>query len=108
MNAKQDVFDSIMTGLNQALEHTQGKLPSARRRRVSVSPLPQYNPAEIKQIREKQNLSQLAFAEALGVSIKTVEAWEAGRNKPRGPALRILQLIQDNSHFFEDNKIVSI
>ncbi|MDA3850930.1 MAG: helix-turn-helix domain-containing protein [Spirochaetaceae bacterium] len=108
MSEDTEVFDSIMTGLNQALAHTQGKLPNVRRRKVSISPLPKYEPTDIKKIREEQNLSQLIFAEALGVSIKTIEAWEAGRNKPQGPALRMLQLLQKDTHFLEEHQIVCI
>lgn len=35
------------------------------------------------------------FAQMLGVSKKTVEAWEAGTNVPNGSAMRLLQLLED-------------
>jgi len=38
-------------------------------------------------------LSQSLFSSVLGVSVKTVEAWESGRNIPRGTAQRMLALI---------------
>jgi len=41
-------------------------------------------------------LSQVIFASSLGVSKKTVEAWERWRNAPEGPSRRLLQLIRDN------------
>lgn len=34
------------------------------------------------------------IAEFFGVSIKTVEAWEAERNRPEGPARRLMSLLQ--------------
>lgn len=108
MSHDSEVFGSIMTGLNQALNHAQGKLPIVRRRKVTITPLPEYKATDIKKIREEQNLSQTIFAEALGVSIKTVEAWESGRNKPRGSALRILQILQKDHSFLEDHEIVCI
>jgi len=37
---------------------------------------------EIKKIRFVLDMSQKEFAKALGVSIKTVESWEQGINKP--------------------------
>ncbi|HZK62297.1 MAG TPA: helix-turn-helix domain-containing protein [Anaerovoracaceae bacterium] len=38
--------------------------------------------------------SQRVFAEVLGVSPKTIEAWEAGKNHPDGSSSRMLQLLQ--------------
>ena len=34
------------------------------------------------------------FAQLLGVSKKTVEAWEAGTKKPNGSVLRLFQVIE--------------
>ncbi len=101
-------FGSIMTGLNEALEYTKGNLPSIKRRKVSISPVPKYNAGEIKAIRSSLNLSQMVFAEAVGVSVKTVEAWESGRNKPRGPASRLLQLLEKDHQFLKEHEILSV
>ncbi len=106
MKKKESAFNSIMTGLNQALEHEKGNLTSVRRRKVTISSLPEYNAENIRSIRNSLNLSQLIFAEAIGVSIKTVEAWESGRNKPQGPALRMLQLLETENNFLEEHKII--
>ena len=46
---------------------------------VTVAELPQYHDKEIKQIREDLSLTQKNFAFVLGVSPKTVEAWESER-----------------------------
>ncbi len=45
-------------------------------------------------IRERLNLSQMAFAALLGVSPRTVQEWEQGRRKPSGPALALLRLVE--------------
>ena len=66
-------FDSIMVGLNEALEVSKGNL-TVRRRKVTISPVPEYKADKIKEIREALNLSQIIFAEAVGVSVKTIEA----------------------------------
>lgn len=36
------------------------------------------------------------FARWFGVSTRTVEVWENGRNKPSGPSSRLLGLLQSN------------
>lgn len=101
-------FNSIMAGLNEALEVSKGNLNTVRRRKVSISPVPEYSANRIKEIREALNLSQMIFAEAIGVSVKTVEAWESGRNKPQGPASRFLQLLDQDHHFLEEHQILCI
>jgi len=105
---KENVFESIMTGLNQAIQYENGTLTGVRRRKVTISPLPEYKADKIRSIRNTLNLSQMIFSEAIGVSIKTVEAWESGRNKPQGPALRMLQLLETDSSFLEEHKIICI
>lgn len=108
MSNDKAVFNSILTGLNQALEHEKGLLPSVKRRKVTISPLPQYKADRIKSIRNTLNLSQMVFAKAIGVSVKTIEAWESGRNKPQGPALRMLQVLETDNNFLEKHNIICI
>jgi putative transcriptional regulator len=38
--------------------------------------------------------TQRAFAQALGVSVKTLRNWEQRRRRPTGPALVLLGLVQ--------------
>lgn len=51
-------------------------------------------PRKIKQLREKERLSQAVFALVLNTSISTIQKWEAGEKKPSGPSLKLLSLIQ--------------
>lgn len=44
----------------------------------------------------------------MGVSIKTVEAWEAGRNHPDGAACRLLYLTQKDPSFPVSSGIVTL
>jgi putative transcriptional regulator len=48
---------------------------------------------------KKTGLSQVMFAGSLGVSPKTVEAWENGRNKPEGASRRLLEIVRDDPRF---------
>ena len=108
MKRDNEVFSSILTGLTQALDYEQGQLSGVKRRKITITPLPRYQADKIRSIRNTLNLSQMIFAEAIGVSKKTVEAWESGRNKPQGPALRMLQVLETDNSFLENHNIVCI
>jgi putative transcriptional regulator len=45
-------------------------------------------------------LSQSAFAGLLGVSLRTVQDWEQGRRKPRGPAIALLRIAEEKPEVF--------
>lgn len=66
---------------------------------MTVLPVKDYEAAEIKKIRTDFGVTQVVFAGLLGVSKKTVEAWESGRNKPDGPARRLLAAIEEDPFF---------
>ena len=48
-------------------------------------------PAEVREIRKKLGLTQLALAEIVGVSRRTVEHWEAGTRNISKPAARLIK-----------------
>ena len=85
------VSNSIMRGLQEMLDHAQGKI-ELRSRYVSTSPPREFTADEIREIRDRLKMSQGIFAEVIGVSKKTVESWEYGRVKPSGTAARILTI----------------
>ena len=47
---------------------------------------------DVKQIRERYQLSQTEFAALLGINVKTLQNWEQGRRTPRGAARVLLQV----------------
>lgn len=86
-----DFFEGIMEGLEESLSHAKG-VPSTEtitRKRA----LPNINVVEI---RSSLDLTQRAFAEILGVSCRTVEAWESGRSTPTPTAKKLMYLIQED------------
>lgn len=87
------VYDGIIQGLNEAIVYNEGKL-KARTKIMSIEPVPEFEAKEIKSIRDELGMTQVLFAGFMGVSTKTVEAWEAGRNMPDGPARRILAMLK--------------
>ncbi len=90
----EHVYESIMTGLAEAIEDAQSKEKHLQRRIAAIMPVKTYNAKEIQHIRKKTGLSQKLFAGYMGVSAKTVEAWEAGTNHPSGTASRILNMME--------------
>jgi putative transcriptional regulator len=93
-----NVYESIMQGLAETANYQQGKI-TARKMKLTIKPVATFNTDDIKQIRQKTGLSQVVFADSLGVSPKTVEAWENGRNKPEGASRRLLEIVRDDPDF---------
>ena len=83
-----DFFSSIMSGLEEALAYEKGSAKAATI--VRKRSLPDVDVAEL---RKSLNLTQKAFAKILGVSPRTVEAWESGRTTPSPTARNLLYLI---------------
>ena len=94
--AEFNVYEGIMEGLQEALAYQQG---DRKRCRVTVRelPIPEYKAADVARARKELNLSQRGLAHVLGVSQRTVEAWEAGKNVPSGAARHLLYLV-DTDH----------
>jgi len=101
------LFESIKQGLTEAVEYERGSLQGVRIDRLTVSPVHKHSGVEIKRIRTQLNMTQRLFAAALGVSIKTVEAWESEINAPSGIANRMLELLSQDNGLFERCSIVA-
>lgn len=100
------VYDSITKGLKEAIEYENGAI-QARTSKISVKPLMNFDKTEIKKIRNNAKMTQGVFAKFLGVSTKTVEAWEAGRNIPNGPARRILSMLKQDPKLLEKYRLIT-
>ena len=61
---------------------------------IRVIAVKAYTGTNIHALRMKLHLSQYGLAMALGVSKRTVEAWEAQKNTPSGAASHLLYLIE--------------
>jgi len=101
------VFDDIKTGLEQAIDYEKGTL-KAKTTTLTIAPVDRFVPSEIKKIRTSTGLTQVLFAKFLGVSVKTVEAWEAGRNHPEGAACRLLTMTKNDPAFPLKSGIVKV
>ncbi len=99
------LFDDIKTGLGEAIAYEKGNL-RAKTTTLTISPVCKFAPEEIKAIRQGTGLTQMLFAKYMGVSVKTVEAWESGRNHPEGAACRLLALTQSDPTFPQRSGII--
>jgi len=92
---KSDAFEAIhdtVAGMYRA-----GTIDKATMRDFDATCLtvpPMIEPAQIKQLRESNHVSQPVFARYLNTSESTVEKWEAGAKKPSGAALKLLAIVQ--------------
>ena len=88
-----DFFSEVMPGLEEAVDFAKGNPRSTTL--VRKRSLPEI---DIAQERKALNLTQKSFASILGVSSRTVEAWEAGKSNPSPTARNLIYLIsQDHS-----------
>ena len=69
--------------------------------------MPDISAEDIKAIRKKLGFTQAVFAAVIGVSTKTVEAWEKGTNQPIGPARSMISLIQFDPEILQSYHIVN-
>ena len=84
---QMSAYESIMQGLNEALDHAQGKDVGARVHRIEVPSV------DVAAIRASTGLSQGAFARSIGVAKGTLLNWEHGRRHPSGPAQVLLAML---------------
>jgi putative transcriptional regulator len=85
---KDDDFNNLVTSIKQAGKIKNGQLKPSR--------IFEFNPMDIKAIRNKLHKSQSEFALMIGVSLSTLQNWEQGRRKPDGPARALLKVASEN------------
>ncbi|MCR4375494.1 MAG: helix-turn-helix domain-containing protein [Acidobacteria bacterium] len=76
---------------NAGLEILEGLRQLKRGEHGRVSTVP-----SVESVRAKTGLSQVRFAELLGVSVRTLQEWEQGRRAPSGAARTLLLIAARN------------
>ncbi len=99
-------YDKIMRGLKEIRAYQEGEL-KVRTRTLKIEPTRTYSAKKVKSLRQGLKLPQTAFASVCGVSNKTVEAWESGRNTPSGSARRLFELIEKDPTVLQRGGILS-
>lgn len=77
-------FKELLASVKEAGEIIKGKKQPSRVTHVEIP--------DIKQIRKKLNVTQLVFAQMIGISKRTLENWEQGKRTPEGPAVALLKV----------------
>lgn len=80
-----NAFESIKTGLDEAIAHAKGEPIKARMHFPEA--------IDVKSIRAKVGMSQSEFATSFGISVGTLRHWERGDRQPHGPARVLLQVV---------------
>ena len=91
-----DFFNGIMAGLEEALAYEKGTAKAATFARKSSLPK-----VDVAQTRKSLDMSQRSFAEVLGVSPRTDEAWETGKTNPSPTAINLIFLISQDHTLVE-------
>ncbi len=60
---------------------------------LGIAKVSDLSPKEIKQIRQRMNVSQGVFAAFMNVATSTIHKWEQGSARPQRSALRLLSII---------------
>ena len=102
------LLESLIREIEEAFEQPRTRRQSVRITRYTVEPAPEFSPVRIKAVRTRLGMTQVTFAEVMGVSIKTVEAWEAGTNRPVGSARRLLSVLAADPEILSRWDIVSM
>jgi len=87
-----EVVHETAKGLNNA-----GIMDDKTRQELEVLCLPvvnEYSPEQLKQLRLKNNANETVFAAYLNASPSTIQQWENGQIRPKGPSLKLLNLVE--------------
>lgn len=76
-------------------------IKESNKTQISVADLSIVNNDSLKKLRNELAFTQNKFADILGVSNKTIEKWEQGKNPINGPAQRLIYLIMKDHEIIE-------
>ncbi|HYA16336.1 MAG TPA: DNA-binding transcriptional regulator [Bryobacteraceae bacterium] len=88
-----------MASIHETMDalHRVGAIDKQTMRRFDeacLTPIEPLKPAEIRALREKENVSQSVFANYLNVTPSLVSKWERGEKRPSGASLKLLSLVR--------------
>jgi len=90
--SERDIGREILEGIREIKAYRAGEIDLKTRELR--------DPSSAREIRQRLNLSQTAFAGLMGVSLRTVQDWEQGRREPSGPAKSLLRIAEQHPEVF--------
>jgi putative transcriptional regulator len=96
MATKNDFYDGLVSALEEGVDALRkGKVLTIRAVHLPPPPKPM-SARQIRSLRSKKlRVSQRVFARLTNTAPQTIHAWEQGRSKPSGSALRVLHIFED-------------
>ena len=99
MSEKQQYKSDAFAAIHETMEslHQIGAIDKKTMRNFDESCLEiieDVEPQAIRDLREREHVSQPVFAMYLNVSKNLVSDWERGVKKPGGPALRLINVVK--------------
>ncbi len=90
---------NIMASIHETAEdlHEAGLMEKRTMREfdgLCLTPISPLKPEQIRDIRERENVSQVVFANYLNVSKGIISQWERGEKRPSGASLKLLSLVK--------------
>ena len=67
---------------------------------------PEFSAETIKELRKNIGATQATLANLVGVSTRTVEAWESNRSEPNRSAQKLLTLIMQDKSFVDKLQLI--
>lgn len=59
--------------------------------------------ADVVALRRFVRMTQVEFAQAMGISVHTLRNWEQGRRRPEGPAVSLLRIAARHPRVLREN-----
>ncbi|MGC0807717.1 helix-turn-helix domain-containing protein [Pantoea agglomerans] len=97
---ERDIFSELMTGMQELKAHQEGKITLKSYKVTKRAPVT-IAPQELRDVREKLNLSQAVFARYLHTGETTYQNWEQGRARPNAQAVLLIRMVQQNPETLE-------
>jgi len=91
-----------MTDIPELTEEQLARaIPARMRKRVIEGKIE--SGEDIAGLRRFVGLSQVQFAQAMGISVHTLRNWEQGRRRPEGPAIGLLRIAARHPRIIREN-----
>lgn len=91
---KRNLFKELTEGFDALEAERKGRV-TLRKHKAEARPAPNLSAAQVRQVREKLNLSRAVFARALRTNERTLENWEQGRAAPNAQARLLIRLTDE-------------